>query len=156
MTDPLESAAQAVAERVTGLVVHSLDVNALLARVDVDALLDRVDVDRLLDRVDVDRLLDRVDVDRLLGRVDVAAVVARADINSVAARIDIDALVEQTDIGAVIARSSGSVASGSVDVMRSQAFNFDELIARCAARLLRRRYQGPPGPPKMSRVTTKP
>jgi hypothetical protein len=156
MTDPLESAAQAVAERVIDLVAHTLDVNTLLARVDVDELLGRVDLNQLLDRVDVDRLLDRVDVDRLLDRVDVAAVVGRADINSVAARIDIDALVEQTDIGAVIARSSGSVASGTVDVMRSQAFNFDELIARCAARLLRRRYQGPPGPPKMSRVATKP
>jgi hypothetical protein len=111
MTDPLESAAQAIAERVIDLVVHALDVNALLAR---------------------------------------------ADINSVAARIDIDALVGQTDLGAVIARSSGSVASGTVDIMRSQAFNIDELIARCAARLLRRRYQGPPGPPKMSRVATKP
>ena len=51
---PAEALAQAVADRVTELVVHALDVNGLLAKVDPDALLERVDVDALLERVDVD------------------------------------------------------------------------------------------------------
>ena len=53
VTDPFETLAQRVAERVLELIVSALDVNALLERVDVNALLGRVDVNTLLDRVDV-------------------------------------------------------------------------------------------------------
>jgi uncharacterized RDD family membrane protein YckC len=137
LTPPAEALAQLVAERVIELVVAALDVNALLDRVAVDPLLDRVDVDPLLDRVDVNQLLDRVDVDRLLDRV---------DLDRILARVDVDDLIAQTDLGAVIARSSGGVASSALDVIRSQAVGLDELIARWAERLRRRRYAGPPGP----------
>jgi hypothetical protein len=108
-----------------------------------------VDIDRLLDRVDVNRLLDRVDLDRLLDRVDVAQVADRVDVNALAARIDINSLAQQSDLGAVIAKSSGSVASDALDVVRSQAVGLDEFIGRWAGRLRRRSRPELPGPPEL-------
>ncbi|MDR0342462.1 MAG: hypothetical protein LBI49_04975, partial [Nocardiopsaceae bacterium] len=81
MTDPVDSLAQAVAERVTGLLVGALDVNALLQRVAVNDVLGRVDLNGLLDRVDLHGLLDRVDIDRLLDRVDIDRLLARVDVD---------------------------------------------------------------------------
>jgi hypothetical protein len=147
MARPAESLAQAIAERVTDLVIQALDVNGLLAKVDPNALLERVDVDALLERVDVDALLERVDVDGLIGRADVA---------QIAQRIDIDAMLQQTDLGSVIARSSGGVASGALDLLRSQAVGLDEFTARWVARLRRRKYPGPPGPPELLRMPASP
>ena len=125
----VEALAQAVAERAVEIVVSALDMNALL---------DRVDLNAALDQVDIDRVLDRIDLDRLLGRM---------DLNGIIERIDVDALVEQTDLGAVIARSSSGAASDALDVVRSQTVGLDEFIARWIARLRRRPYTGPPGPP---------
>jgi len=156
ITDPVEQLAEKTAERVIDLVVRTLDVNALVQRVDPDAIIDRVDVnklvervdvDKLVDQVDVDKILDRVDVDRLLAkmdldqvlaRVDVDALADRIDVNVIAQRIDIDAIALHTDLGAMIARSSGGVASGALDVARSQTVGLDEWIARWVDRLLRR------------------
>jgi hypothetical protein len=179
MTDPVESLAQRVAERVVDLVARSLDVNALIQRIDLDAivsrvdvnelvarvdvnellgkvdidtLLSRVDVDQLLAGVDVDALISRVDIDQVLARVDVDALVDRLDVNAVARRVDIDGLVTQTDLGAVIAKSSGGVAANALDVARSQAVGLDEFIARWTGRIRRRRYSGPPGPPELLRA----
>jgi len=143
---PADALAQAIADRVTDLVVHALDVNALLGNVEPNSLLERVDVDALLDRVDVDALLERVDVNRLLNRADVDKIVRRIDLNEAVQRIDIESLVEHTDLGTIIARSSGGVASEALDVVRSQAVGLDEFIGRLVARLLRRQYNGPPGP----------
>jgi hypothetical protein len=137
VTDPMESLAAAVAERVIDLLMHALDINALLRQVAVNDLLDRVDLNRLLDRVDVDRLLDQVDVGRLLDRVDVNAVVSH---------LDIDSLVQQTDLGAVIARSSGGVANDALDVVRSQAVGLDEFANRWVNRVWRRNSKRPAGP----------
>ena len=140
ITDPVEALAERIAERVIDLVVRSLDVNALVQQVDPDAIVNRVDVDKLVDRVDMDKILAKVDLDRVLARVNVDAVADRIDVNSIAQRIDLDALAMHTDIGAMIARSSGGVASGALDVVRSQAVGLDEWIARWVARLLRRGY----------------
>jgi hypothetical protein len=146
-------------------ILNQVDVNSLLDRVDVNRLLDRVDVNRLLTTVDVNRLLSTVDVTALIGRVDVGqilqqvdvnevigkvdldAVIDRVDMNAVVQRIDLEALVEQTDLGSIIARSSGGVASDLVDAVRSRTVGIDESIARWVARLRRRPYSGPPGPP---------
>jgi hypothetical protein len=122
MTDPFEALAQRVAERVLDLIVHALDVNALLQRVDVNALLDRVDVNALLDRVDV---------------------------NDLVRRVDMDTLVEQTDLGAVIARSSGGAASEALDAARSQAVGLDQFIDRWMQRALRRKHPAPSAPPAL-------
>jgi hypothetical protein len=69
------------------------------------------------------------------------------DLNEAVQRIDVDALVEHADIGSIIARSSSGVASDLLDVVRSRTVGLDEFIARCVARLRRRPYTGPPGPP---------
>ena len=130
-----ERLAQAATERVVELVVSALDMNALLEGVDLDAVLDQVDIERVLDRINLDRLL------------------ARVDLNEIVERIDIEALVEHTDLGAIIASSSSGVASEVLDVVRSQAVGLDEFIARWIARLRRRSYTGPPGPPDRLRPT---
>src|SRR6266536_3521982 len=111
MTDPLESLAQRVAERVIDLVVDVLDLNALVQAIDLNAVLNRIDVNEILKNVDVSALVDRV---------------------------DIDALVEQTDLGAVIAKSSGGIATDALDAARSQAVGLDGFIDRWVQRALRR------------------
>ena len=67
--------------------------------------------------------------------------------NAIAQRIDVEALVEQTDLGAVIASSTSGIASDMLDAVRSRTVGVDEAIARWVARLRRRPYTGPPGPP---------
>ena len=54
----MEALAQSIAERVIGLVVGTVDVNALLDEVDLNAVMDRIDLDRLLDWVDLEAILD--------------------------------------------------------------------------------------------------
>ncbi len=141
LAEPVESMAQTAAQHATELVIDALDVNALL---------DRTDVDRLLGHIDVNRLLDRVDVERLIARVDVAALLDRVDVNGLADRVDVDALVRRTELGAIIARSSTTMFSEGIDLVRSQAVGLDELLARWVSRLLRRgaydRRPRAPGP----------
>jgi hypothetical protein len=164
LTDPLESLALRVAERVVDLLLNALDVNALLARVDIDPLLTRVDLNAVLARVDLNAVLVQVDVNAVLAQVDVAALLERADLNDILqrvditallsridmndllARVDMDALVEQTDLGAVIARSSGGAASEALDAARSQAVGLDQFIDRWVQRALRRKHAPPLAP----------
>ena len=124
-----EALAQAVTDRAVELVMSAVDLNAVLGQVDINQLLDRIDINQLLDRIDINRLLDRMDLDDLLQH------------------IDLDALVQQTDLGAIIAASSSGAAGEVLDVVRSQAVGLDEFLARWIARLRRRPYTGPPGPP---------
>lgn len=131
VTDPLESLAQSVAQRVVELVVHAVDLNALLQQVDLDALLARVDVNEFLARVDVSALLDRVDV------------------NEVLRRVDVDALVAETDLGAVIAQSSGGLATEALDAARSSAVGLDGFVDRWVGRVVRRRHPRPVAPPAL-------
>ena len=142
---PVDALAQSVAERVIDLILRSVDVNTLLAQVDLNQLLAQVDIEGLLARVDVNGLLARVDIDELMSRV---------DLNSIVDRVDIDSLVEHTDLGRAVAKSSSTLVSGVTDVVRSQAFGLDELVARAVAWLLRRQYHGPPGPPVLLRPGT--
>jgi hypothetical protein len=135
--EPVESVTQTVARRATELVVETLDVNALL---------DRTDLNRLLDQIDVNRLLDRVDVDELIARIDMAALLRQVDVNEIADRIDVAALVERTELGDIVARSSTTLFSETIDLVRSQAVGLDNFLARWVARLLRRDYAGPPAP----------
>jgi hypothetical protein len=86
-------------------------------------------------------------VNEVIGKVDLDAVMDRVDMNAVIQRVDLESLVEQTDLGSVIAKSSSGVASGVVDAVRSRTVGVDESIARFVARLRRRPYTGPPGPP---------
>jgi hypothetical protein len=164
VTDPVESLAQVVAERVIEIVIQALDLNeiirqidltAVLDQVDVNHVLDRVDVMGLLDRVDLDRLLDQVDVNGLLDRVDVDAVLQRADldglldrvdVNRLVNRIDVDTLVGQTDLGNIIARSTSGFASQGLDVLRAQTVMIDQYTDRLVWRVERRKGARPEGP----------
>ncbi len=126
---PVDMMAQAVARRAPELVGESLDIDALLGQVDLNMLLDRVDVNRVLDRVDVARIISRVDMDALLSRVDV---------NAIADRIDVSALLDKTELSAILSRSSSTVFSEGIDLVRSQAVGLDNFIARWVNRVLGR------------------
>ncbi|MGA2835095.1 MAG: hypothetical protein ABSF84_00725 [Acidimicrobiales bacterium] len=164
----MEQLVESIAERVVGLVIEAIDVNALVARVDmdallagvdidaivsrveVDALIDRVDVEKIIDRVDVDKIVSRVDVDQIVSRVDVEKIIDRVDIEKVVQRVDIDSLVEQTELGTIIARSTSGVASEALDLVRAQGVGLDDFLARWVNRILRRNADDwPPGPPAL-------
>ena len=160
----MEAAAQVIAERVITLVIDAVDLNAILARIDLNAVLrrvdleepiDRVDLTGLLDQVDVNQIVQQVDVNEVIAKVDMDAVLDRIDMNAIAQRIDVEALVEQTDLGAVIARSSSGIASDMFDAVRSRTVGIDEANARWVARLRRRPYTGPPGPPAALRAAAR-
>jgi hypothetical protein len=128
----VEQLAQAVAERVVSILIDALDVDAIVKRIDVESVIDRVDVDKIIDRVDVDKIIDRVDVDKIIDRVDV------------------DSLMEQTELGSIIARSTTSVASDVLDVVRAQGVGLDDFFARWVNRTLRRKPADLPlGPPTL-------
>jgi len=146
LTEPVDSVAQAVARRATELVVDSLDVNALLGQVDVNALLGQVEVNKLLDRVDVDRIISRVDMDALLNRVDMDALLGRVNVNAIADRLDISALLDKTELSALLARSSSTVFSEGIDLVRSQAVGLDNFIASWVDRALGRGTRRPAAP----------
>ena len=97
--------------------------------------------------MDVDALLDRVDVDRILARVDLDAVLDRVDVNKLADRVDEDAVLERTELRGVLSRSSSTIASEGVDLVRSQAVGLDDFVARWVSRLRGRAYSGPPALP---------
>ncbi len=114
-------------------------VDTVVDAVDIDAVLGAVDIDALVQRVDLGALIARVDVNEVIQRVDVDALIQRIDVDGLIARIDIDALVEDTDLGAVVARSTGTVASGAVDLVRRQTVGLDDAMSRLARRLRPRR-----------------
>jgi hypothetical protein len=116
-----ERMAQGVAERVVGLVVDTLDINALLSRIDVNSLLDRVDLDALVARIDLDTLVARIDLDALV------------------ARIDIDRLVARVDVARAMTTTATSAAEEVLGALRSAAARGDASTARLADRLIGRR-----------------
>jgi hypothetical protein len=109
-------AAAAIAAAVVPAVVERIDVNTLLGKVDVDAL---------VSRIDVNPTLDQVDVDELAGRVDMGAVAREA--------------LEGVDLGDLIQESTAGIAIDTMEAVRVQAMNADELLARIVDRLLGRR-----------------
>jgi hypothetical protein len=130
VTDRVDRLAQAIADRVVNLVIEAVDVDRLLQRVDVNALVERIDVNALVQRVDLNELLDHVDVDALVEK------------------LDIDALVSQTELGSIIARSTTSVLTEVLDLIRAQGVGLDDFFARWTNRILRRSPDSlPVGPP---------
>jgi hypothetical protein len=141
LAEPVDSMAQTVARRATELVVDSLDLNALLGQIDLNRLIDQIDLNRVLDRVDVDRIISRMDMDALLSRVDV---------NALADRIDMSAMLDKSELSDLLTRSSSTVFSEGIDLLRSQAVGLDNFIARWIDRLFgrgTRRPLAPLGPP---------
>lgn len=144
--------AQAALERLVPAIVELVDVDAVVATVDLDALLARTDVDALLRRVDLDAFLAGVDIDALIARIDVDAIAARIDVNAVVQRVDVDAIVEETELGTIVARSTSGFASEALDAARAQTVGVDTLVTRLVDRVLRRRGEGPLGPPLLVHV----
>jgi hypothetical protein len=120
ITDRIDHLAQAIAERVVTLVVNAIDLNALIARVDVNAIVDQVDIDAIVAKVDIDAIVQRVDIDEVVRH------------------LDLDALMEHTELGPIIARSTSSVFSEILDVIRAWGVGLDDFFARWTNRLLRR------------------
>ena len=147
LAEPVDSMAQTVAKRATELVVDSLDINDVLARIDVN---------KLLNQVDVNQLLDRVDVDRLLARVDVNALVDKVNVNELTERVDVNALVDRTEIKTVLAKSSTTVFTEGIDLVRSQAVGLDDFLARWVNRILRRKRAPAVGPPRLISLPAEP
>jgi hypothetical protein len=156
VTDPAETLAQEVTERVIDLVVNALDVNELAARIDLNALVGRVDLDAILKKIDVDALLDQVDLNALLARVDLKPVLARVDVNDLVQQIDMDALVQKTDLGAVIASSSGGMTMEALDAVRSGAVGLDGFVDRWVRRLIRPKQPWPAAPPALLAAQAEP
>ena len=132
---------------------HAADL--AVGAVDMNALIDQIDLNRVLDQIDVNRVLDRVDVNRIVARVDVEALMSRVDVNAVADRIDIAALLDKTELSAILTRSSTTIFSEAIDLVRSQAVGLDSFIARWVNRLLGRGTKRPPapiGPPRLVRT----
>jgi hypothetical protein len=144
----LERAVPAIVELIdVDAIVRRIDADVVVAAIDVDALLRRTDVNAVLRRVDLDAVLAEVNLDELIGRIDVDAIAARVDVNAIVQRVDVDAVVEQTELGTIVARSTSGFASEALDVARAQTVGVDTLVTRLVDRLLRRRGEGPLGPP---------
>jgi hypothetical protein len=144
----LERVVPAIVELIdVDAIVRRIDVDAVVAAVDLDALLRRADVDAVVRRIDMEALLAGIDLDELVARIDVDAIAARIDVNAVVRRVDVDAVVEQTELGTIVARSTSGFASEALDVARAQTVGVDTLVTRLVDRLLRRRGEGPLGPP---------
>ena len=164
----MEQLVESIAERVVGLVIEAIDINALVSKVDMDALLahvdvdaivskvdvealiERVDVEKIIERVDVEKIIDRVDVEKIIDRVDVQGIIDRVDVQKIIERVDIDSLVEQTELGTIIAHSTSGVASEVLDLVRAQGVGLDDFVARWVNRILRRDSSDwPTGPPAL-------
>ena len=124
-TRPVVQAAAAIAAAIVPAVVERIDVNALIDEVDVEALVARVPVDEIVARIDLNQVLATVDVDALVGRVDIAAVAREA--------------LEGIDIGEIVQESTAGIATDTMEAVRVQAMNADDLLARIVDRLLGRR-----------------
>ena len=124
-TRPVVQAAAAIVAAIVPAVVERIDVNALIDEVDVEALVARVPVDEIVARIDLNRVLATVDVDELVGRVDIAAVAREA--------------LEGIDIGEIVQESTAGIATDTMEAVRVQAMNADDLLARIVDRLLGRR-----------------
>ena len=127
---------RSAADRVLGL----MPVDAVVRRVDVQAIIDRVDIDALLDRVDIDRLLRRVDIDALLARIDVNAIVGR---------VDVEDIVAKTELGDIVVQSTTSLATKTLDALRSQGVGLDQWMNRGVDRILRRAPGKAPAGPRL-------
>jgi hypothetical protein len=150
--EPVELMAQSAARHAAEFAVDAVDMNAVIDQIDLNRVLDHIDVNRVLARVDVNRVLDRVDVNRVLDRVDLDTLLSRVDVNALADRIDIAGLLDKTELSAILTRSSTTVFSEGIDLVRSQAVGLDSFIARWADRLLGRgtkRPAAPLGPPRL-------
>jgi len=118
----------------TALVRERVDVDALAGDVDLAAIVERIPIDDIVARIDLDRIVERVDVDAVAGRIDIERVVGRLDLAAIANEV-----IEAVDLPEIIRESSGAMASESIEGLRVQGMNADEVVAKVVDRMLRRR-----------------
>jgi hypothetical protein len=127
----------------TGLVIHNVDLDGVVATVDLDSAVARVDIESIVQRLDLDAIVSTVDLNAAVEGVDIDAIAARLDIVAVIDRVDIVAMVEEViaaiDLPAIIRDSSGSMASETVRSARMTSISADEAISRTIERHLFRR-----------------
>jgi hypothetical protein len=96
-----------------------------------------------VDLLPIDAILSRVDVNALVGTVDLNAILARVDLDALLARLDLPTLINnvlsEIELGDLIQESTTSLATDGRDVVRVQAHNADDLLARVVDRILFRR-----------------
>lgn len=141
--------------RLTELVLHNVDLDAVVAAVDLDGAAARLDVDAVVARADLDGAVARVDLDAIVGRLDLTELVlTRVDlgrlVDAVLARVDLLGLAQEVidgvDLPAIIRESTGSMASDTVQGARMQSIAADEAVGRAVDRLLLRRRHVPAEP----------
>ncbi len=115
--------AAAVVARIdlTDIVLHQVDLNAVVTRVldDMDLteiVIDRVDIDRVVAQADMDAIIDRVPV------IDLANYV-----------------VDEIDLPQIIRDSTSGIAGDAMNVVRRQGLGADRLVSGLADRLVFRR-----------------
>lgn len=128
----------------TSIVVERVDLRRV-----VEAALDSLDVTEIvLQRVDlvavVDAVLDQMDLTELVEqRVDIDALVATVNLEPIIDRLPIveiaEYVIEQTDLPAIIRQSTGGIAADAVDAVRLRSYATDIATARIIDRLLPRR-----------------
>ncbi len=68
---------------------------------------------------------------------------SRVDVDAIAGRVDVSALLDKTELSAILTRSSSTVFSEGIDLVRSQAVGLDNFIARWVDRGLGRGTRRP-------------
>jgi len=106
-------------------VLERVDLNAVVARVDLNAVVAGVDLNRVVERLDLDAIVARVDIDAVLRRVDLAAVTEQ--------------VIDEVDVGRVIRESSSAMTSETVDTLRVQGMQVDQVLSRIVDRVLLRK-----------------
>jgi len=124
----IERVPQLVTDQVLKLVFEVVDINEILGQVDLNALLKNVDLGALLDQVDLNEVL------------------AKIDLNALLANVDMEQLMAHTEVGAILAKSTSSVLSSILDLIRSIGVGLDDWLGRLVQRLRGKRPPRPEGP----------
>jgi hypothetical protein len=140
----------------TEVVLHHVDLDAIVEGVDIDAIAGRLDLDAVVQRLDMEAVLDRLDLNQIVReRVDLDGVVEGVDLDAVAARLDVDAIVARLDLAGIaedvlaaidlpeiIREATGSVTSASMRSVRMRSITGDDAVGRVVDRFRLRRAAG--------------
>lgn len=156
---PSEEAAAAFARelipQVASALLDQIDLTQLVIdRVDVGRIVDSVDFGHIIEQIPIDEIIARIDLNAIVGSVDINAIAERIDLNEIAGRIDLDAIVERIDVVSIateviteidlpeiIRKSSGTMATETVEGIRLQTMDADRLLARVVDKMLLRKKE---------------
>ncbi|MFL6141446.1 MAG: hypothetical protein ACJ72N_06190 [Labedaea sp.] len=108
-------------------------------------------LEAVLDAVDLTTLVrEHLDLNELVSDVDLEAVVVGIDLDAIIHRIDLAALASEVinvvDLPRIVRESSETIASETVQDMRTECARADDAVARLVDRLLRRGPAPNPAP----------